>query len=199
MPAIADGVRMTVDVSDLLRKLAQLGVKVKANTVRRGLYAGAAILRDEARRHVPIRTGALKKSIIAETDRHGSTREKLVVKVKIAPNAFKITPKGRLKKVSRKSQKARGKNYVRGEVYPRNYAHLVEFGTQPHTVGRGSKVEKSQYGLQHPGAKKHPFMRPALDIAGTDARRAAEKAIVQDVMKQVPKPSRQLRRLANEY
>lgn len=46
------------------------------------------------------------------------------------------------------------------------YAHLVEFGTRPHTIraqkGKYMEVEgKLVKEVHHPGAKEHPFMRPA--------------------------------------
>jgi hypothetical protein len=47
-------------------------------------------------------------------------------------------------------------------------AHLVEFGTKAHTITAKGKKAISFGGLlfqsvHHPGAKPHPFMRPALD------------------------------------
>lgn len=37
------------------------------------------------------------------------------------------------------------------------HGHLVEFGTKPHKIGK----------MQHPGARAHPFMRPAFDKTGS--------------------------------
>lgn len=54
-------------------------------------------------------------------------------------------------------------------IEPANYAHLVEKGTKPHAVGKGSNSRKSVLGVQaahggiHPGAKAQPFLKPALD------------------------------------
>jgi HK97 gp10 family phage protein len=50
------------------------------------------------------------------------------------------------------------------------YAHMVEFGTAAHLIepknGKALTLGGREYAsLDHPGAKKHPFMRPALDAA----------------------------------
>jgi HK97 gp10 family phage protein len=49
--------------------------------------------------------------------------------------------------------------------WPAKYAHLVEFGTQPHALGKGSTIRKGEQKgpWMHPGAKEKPFLRPALE------------------------------------
>lgn len=51
---------------------------------------------------------------------------------------------------------------------PQNIAHMVEYGTKPHYVGKGSrtrgKKSKNLSGKRHPGAEPYPFLRPALDM-----------------------------------
>lgn len=54
---------------------------------------------------------------------------------------------------------------------PANYAHLVEFGVQPHALFSGADTRSKDSGAallarsikQHPGIKAKPFMRPAFD------------------------------------
>ena len=53
---------------------------------------------------------------------------------------------------------------------PAWYAHLVEFGTRPHSVARGAKLESGkgrrplrQVAPFHPGARPKPFLRPAFE------------------------------------
>lgn len=49
------------------------------------------------------------------------------------------------------------------------YAHLVEFGTRPHTITPKKAGGALQFGgittksVEHPGTRARPFMRPALD------------------------------------
>lgn len=56
----------------------------------------------------------------------------------------------------------------------RKLAHLVEFGTAPHFQPRFKK------GFHHPGARPHPFFRPAFDaqkdnVIATLSRRAWQR------------------------
>ena len=62
--------------------------------------------------------------------------------------------------VTRTSLMPDGQMFKRSEeARPSNYAHLVEFGTAAHALSR-----KPNPG-QHPGARAHPFMRPAFEQA----------------------------------
>lgn len=58
------------------------------------------------------------------------------------------------------------------------YARLVEYGTKPHEIKpkrAKSLFVAGWFGMvvQHPGAKPHPFMRPALDAGAQSAVIAA--------------------------
>jgi HK97 gp10 family phage protein len=79
--------------------------------VRTAVLAGARVVRDRARQNAPIRTGDLKKDIIARTRRRrrGDTSTRATVTIK---------PKSR----------------------SRHIAHLVEFGTDPHEQKKLNKV-----------------------------------------------------------
>jgi hypothetical protein len=49
---------------------------------------------------------------------------------------------------------------------PMRIAHLIEFGTQPHSLKRGASVRKGIFVGQppmHPGDPPEPFMRPAFE------------------------------------
>ncbi len=69
---------------------------------------------------------------------------------------------------------ALGNRYAKkGIDDPVRYAHLVEKGTAPHALGKGSTLPRegrkgeltagSQSGNMHPGSKAQPFLRPAID------------------------------------
>jgi HK97 gp10 family phage protein len=69
--------------------------------------------------------------------------------------------------------------YVRTKVY---YARFVEYGTVPHSITAKDRKGLSIGGLffqsvQHPGAKPHPFLRPALDTQAQAAVIAAAEAM----------------------
>lgn len=205
----------TVEGLDSLRKVFERLPPVVAQRVaRRALYRGAIPIRDAARSKVSIRYGALKRAIIVQT---GQELAEAGIDVRIRAdgtntNYTKFQRTGNVKvyvtidkryfrRQVTKSGKVRYKALRRKEpnvgrpnqrVYPRRYAHLVEFGTLPHAIGEGSKLlreyEKTykrawrvngtlrrkgetyinstggkQSGPMHPGSKAQPFMRPAFD------------------------------------
>ncbi|MDX7986696.1 hypothetical protein FE392_05010 [Xenorhabdus sp. 12] len=64
----------TVDFSalkDLSRDLELLSKAESNKVLRQGTYAGAKVLRDETRSRAPVRTGKLRKNIIASNRRLG--------------------------------------------------------------------------------------------------------------------------------
>lgn len=164
-----------IGLADLMAKFDILGQRLATNVCRRGLLAGAAVIRDDARPRIPKRTGNLKKNLIAESrgvfkDGSGKPAEhRAVVIVR---------------------RKIKGKGYP-----PRTYAHFVEYGTQPHATGagsirkvfKGSKRTVRQVGGMHPGAKAKPFLRPAFDAKKFEAVRAIEKKIREELDKEIRK------------
>lgn len=146
-----------VGVQEVIDRISELSGQVTQQALRRGLYAGARVFRDEARRRVPVRTASLKRSIVAQTRtiRVGKDRIPAVV-VTIARKSFagQATARG----THRVAQGATG-----GRIQPRRYAHLVEFGTVR--------------------AKPRPFMRPAADTKRREALAAVERVMREEVEK----------------
>ena len=92
---------------------------------------------------------------------------------------------GKLAKSLRVSSRASRGGKVTAKVTAGNkkvfYAHMVEFGTVAHVIkgkaGKALSFAGGQYAsVQHPGAQKKPFMRPALDAAAVPDS-AAFKAV----------------------
>jgi len=114
--------------------LQGLPVKVEKNILRAALRAGVNEFKAEIKQNVPVDSGALRSSV----------------------------------KVSVKSK--RGTVYAQVKVGGKKapHAHLVEFGTKPHKI-RAKKNHALAFGgaviqeVDHPGAKPHPFVRPAFD------------------------------------
>lgn len=178
---------------EFIEGLREMGLKVPTTAVRKGLYRGAVIIRDEARRRAPVRTGALKKSIVAVTKRIKSGKGlDYIGIVRIDKVKFIVTrSKGKLR-LRRLSKDGRVK--VNGvtlkpstdTIYPRNYAHLAEFGTSPHSTApknlskaKGSKGRRVP--RQHPGAKAKPFMRPAYDTKIGSAFTAFKEEVLSEL------------------
>jgi cellobiose-specific phosphotransferase system component IIB len=99
-----------------------------------------------------------------------------VVKVYRQQTAFlAIGPRTKFK--SKKREKLLGKKANRDPV---KYAHLIEFGVQPHTIEGNPFLYIPDYAggimrvrsVDHPGFKARPFLRPAFDKHKNGALRA---------------------------
>ncbi len=161
-----------IGLQDLRRTLAALPERIGGLAVRRSLLEGAGVVRDEARNLAPVRQikggGHLKKSIVSQTRgvfRDGKGRP-------VEHRAVVLIAKKR-GKVARSA---------------RAYAHFVEFGTRPHSVGKGSKLVRGiGRGLKHPGAKAQPFMRPAFDTKKFVALKTIEGRMRREVAAETAK------------
>lgn len=131
-------------LKELAQFLDELPAKLQNNVMRGALRAGMKPVQADAKMAVAVVSGQLRDGLKI------STRNK----------AGMVTA----------SLKATGKHgYI---------ARFVEFGTRPHTISAkdggalafGGGVYQS---VQHPGAKPHPFMRPALDGQASNAVVAA--------------------------
>jgi HK97 gp10 family phage protein len=157
---MADGVTTTVRRKDaLLKKLGALAPAV-FDAVKDANRQTADEMVDLAQGFAPVRTGALRDSIVATGP--GGT-----------PPAYSqgggagVVPEGSYA-VSAGNKKVR-------------YAHLVEYGTKPHTN------EGEFKGTQNPGAKRQPFFWPAYRLVRKQMRSRAVRSInkaVKDVASQ---------------
>jgi HK97 gp10 family phage protein len=163
---------VTFDTADLRAKLADLKAKLPESINRRALNAAAAVVRDRARELVPVRTGALKKSIISDTKRTRD-RKSYYGRVTIKSGTYSIIEKisKRGKKSTRLVRDSKGKGLPKGRIRPRNYAAQVETGTASHSVRAGStkKRPRPSKDKAHPGSRPQPFMRPAFQEKQAEA------------------------------
>lgn len=141
-------------LKELDAALQELPAKLEKNILRGAMRAGAKVMLDAARQQVPVRTGALRDSL---TVRSGYQRGRVTGTVR-AGNS---------------------------KVY---YAHMVEFGTAKHFIK--PKTARSLFiaglfrdGVDHPGARSRPFMRPAFDSSSP----AAIEAMAEYLRERIPK------------
>jgi HK97 gp10 family phage protein len=135
------------ELEETLKRLPDdLAVKALAQAV----FAGAVVVRDEARRLCPVDTGNLRRSIrIKRKKRHG---------LRNATVLYQVGP-------GRSGKKGPDGKYATDGYY----GHMVEFGTAPHVIKAGDKKKrlgkKGVFGryVKHPGASARPFLRPAFD------------------------------------
>lgn len=142
-------------LAELQAFLSQLPAKVEANIMRGALRQGANVVKTEAQANVPEKTGQLKAGLKVSTrNRRG---------------------------VVTASVKATGKHGF--------LARWIEFGTAAHFIK--PKTAKSLFfaglfsnGIQHPGSRAKPFMRPALDSQAQAALLAVGETIKKRLTKE---------------
>lgn len=142
-------------LAELQRALEQLPAKIEANIIQGALRAGAKVVAAAARDNVSVVSGRLAASV-----RYGAKRTK-------ALEAQGYVRAG-----------GRGKGKRAGAFY----AHMVEYGTAAHIIKAPPGAKLNVRGVfyssvQHPGARKKPFMRPALDSHAQAALEAVREYI----------------------
>lgn len=130
-------------VDELVKTLKSILTKHNANEIRKILKRGAMILVEEARRRVVVDDGGKLKNSI-----------QIMPKWSKDPAGVYVAPRVLRRFTAKTSQKKKDANAF--------YAHWEEYGTDPHNLGYKGKYISGKGG-QHPGTKKRPYMRPALD------------------------------------
>lgn len=183
MPAVQPHV---IGLKETLDALKAIGKVVTVSADRKGLYAAAKLMRDEVRKRVPVRTGSLKKNVVALTTRaknKGGAGTQYVGRVTISKTKYHSTVMKSGKSKLKGAKHKKGESLA-GSVYPRNYAHLVEFGTRPHSTRPISKAPKDGHLYPpHPGARPRPFMRPAAAASQGKAMEIYRKTVLAEVDK----------------
>lgn len=138
---------------ELHRMLQALPLKIERNIMRGALRAGANVILEQARTNVPV----------AETsDRN---RERYGGYAGALRDSLRVGTRSRKRRVTSYVRAGGIKTKGGADVY---YAHWVEYGTAPHSNGRRG---------MHPGARPHPFLRPAADTKQTEAVVAVGKYV----------------------
>ena len=186
--------------------------------VRPGISKSARFVSRMARSKAPVQSGLLRKSIgvVVRTYENGN-----VVGVVGPRHDFKrpvSSSKGRKTIVTKRNvgQFADSSNKIVLQN-PVKYAHLVEGGTKPHSLGKGSKIVQrrklgtvvavgkagrryrksifasaagQQTGNRHPGAAPKPFLGPAF----TASLPMVKQIMAQEIKKGVLKEAQRLLR-----
>lgn len=146
-------------LAQLQALLDELPARIEGNVVRGGLRAAANVVQAEAKRLAPVgKTGALRDSI----------------------------------RVSLRSKHGRISATVKAGNAKAFYAHMVEFGTARHWIKPKNRKSLFVAGLlreavDHPGAKKKPFMRPAIDGKADQAIEAMANYLRERIPKEIDK------------
>ena len=123
-------------LAELNKALQELPAKVERNVLRGGLRAGAKVLEDAARAHVPVKRGDLHKSI----------------RVSMRVSSKTGTVRAQVKAGDKKAWYAHLVEFgtARHWIKPKSRKSLFIAGLMKEVV-------------DHPGARPRPFMRPAFD------------------------------------
>jgi HK97 gp10 family phage protein len=169
--------------SDLKAFMESLPAKVEANVMRSAMRAGANVVAQEARARVPVNTGRLRESIRVTTGRKGG---KVYATVKAGGQD------------TRKRVVTTGGGKLKVRYDNAYYAQWVEYGTAAHKIGvkyakalalRPNKRASLGFakrlmrsgilveGVNHPGARPRPFLRPAIDTKYAQAVQTTAEAI----------------------
>lgn len=124
--------------------LKELPAKIERNVLRGALRAGQQVMAEAVRENINDRTGELAKSVRVSVDGRALRRGTVSVLVKAGSKAA-------------------------------FYAHMVEFGTAKHFIKPKARKSLFLAGLarevvEHPGARRAPFMRPAIDSPANQQR-----------------------------
>ena len=140
------------------KRLLALGRTLRNRILRKAVRAGAKPVRQAAKRLAPKLTGATAASLTVRISTHKRTGTVYAV----------VGPQRRYQ------FKRKGK--VRSVGTPTKIAHLILFGTRPHSLKSGDSLGRTrvskrtgkavitpfrQTGRRHPGAKANPFLQRA--------------------------------------
>lgn len=132
-------------LSDLGKALGMLPLKIEKNVMRGALRAGAAPIRDEARKNAAKATGALAKGL------------------KVSTNVQRGTVYAKLR--------TSGKHgYIAHFIEFGTSRHIIagrNGGTLSIPMDGGGRIRVRS--IEHPGSRAIPFMRPAIDTQAGDA------------------------------
>lgn len=137
--------RHVTGLKELYRVLQSLPVKMERNVMRGALRAGANVILDQAKANVPVAEPSQRNR-----ERYGAYAGAL-------RDSGRVGGRARGGKVTAYVRFGGGKTKAGVPVF---WAGWVEYGTKPHPNGRRG---------YHPGARPHPFLRPAADTKQSES------------------------------
>lgn len=149
------------------RALRKAGVLTPRVLQRRALARAATII-----------VNAAKSNVV---EKHGALRESLDFRILNYPDAV-VAVVGPRTDFSKPNPESSGPSHL----VPAWYAHLVEFGTKPHVVGK----TRDGAPIYHPGSKAQPFLRPAREQNKRRVVEAIRSSLRKDLSRNFMRSSR---------
>jgi HK97 gp10 family phage protein len=186
----------------MIKGMAELKVQLNAfekrlvtNALRNTMMQAGTPILQAAKREAPKDNGALKKAL----------RKRFWINKKEG-RAGVIVSVSQTSKTANKAHPQEGKAAPNPRWFiPRNYFHLVIYGTAAHAISRGARMArkitrmvkgklktysqraKNQAGKMHPGAKPNPFLERALQSSKSAALAIIRDGMAQNIEKQIAK------------
>ncbi len=175
--------------------LAGLPASVESRVMGDAVGIAAKPIVQAAKAKAPVRSGALRRSIVAAIKRY--------------PKAGKIMALiGPDKGYYGNGKRLKGNADRRGSNRPANYAHLVEFGHYS-AAASGAKIADAKGKTIRPNKKRktaplaaasfvlpQPFLRPAVLTAGPQAERDLAAGVEKGMEREVKRLASKMKRLA---
>lgn len=175
---------MVFGADEIISNIEKILGNVEKTAIKNAVREAANVIRREAVKRVPVKSGILKRSIVVKVakTRHPGAKTPYLGIVQVARKAYaRPAEGGTIKTVDRRVKNAKGRligrRYSKGDIYPRNYAHLVHEGVRPH-------VKKGRRGI-HPGFKAVRFFADALIISRDRALDAFKSRLMGEMVKGV--------------
>lgn len=152
---------------ELMAFLDQLPTRLAVSAVRGGMNAAAKVIRDEARALVPRKSGLTRKSI-----GHSTRVQGLLVTAKVRTRGAHAFLAPMLEYGTRSHWIRLAEDLLPKTRRRDGRVKTLSIRTANKMIRRGSLVINGNFvgdSVFHPGARAHPFMRPALDIKGVEA------------------------------
>ncbi len=158
-------------LKELYRAMETLAEKLQKNVLRGATRAGSKVIAEEAKRLAPV-APPNEKNARLYGGRSGLLRDSIRVKSPQIKGGTVVvggvSVGGKFKGTKRKGA---------GDAY---YARWVELGTAAHVIKARKPNKMLAIGVaqvQHPGARKNPFLRPAMDSQAAAAVQAMREYI----------------------
>jgi HK97 gp10 family phage protein len=141
---------------ELSLNLERFPEKLQRKALAAAMRAGGRVVRDIARQNVPVKSGALRRSIRVTIVRRGGTLRARIIA---------------------------GRNVKKDDAF---YAWMVEGGTKRHEIRPKGKKSLFIAGLfaeqiNHPGARAKPFLGPALEAGAQAAIEAMREKLAAEI------------------
>ena len=166
---------------ELERKLLMLGNETAGKALLPALRAGGNVIRDEARRRAPVKTGRLRRSIGVRINKRLEQGAEAVIRVSRRAWYGRLIEFGAEQHIIEPARERRTKQILqrltRKRSAKREASDIADLALMnlDAAAGKGGLLanvsEGKIYGtrVRHPGVRAKPFLRPAIDVKGQEA------------------------------